>query len=71
MIDPLSPPSEVINNLALLKASCPVLRVNKLCLDQEDRKPGTKDELRAWKDKYSRVVPKKLSGAAGRAKRRG
>ena len=67
MIDPLQAPSEVLNALARLKASCLVIPVNKLNIQADT--PNTlwsREEERAWKDKYSR---KKPSGAQYRKKR--
>jgi hypothetical protein len=57
MIDPLKAPPEVIHRLNQLKASCKVIRVNKVEIMSEEKNPVqivARDADRAWRDKYAR-----------------
>jgi hypothetical protein len=73
MIDPLHAPKSVITYLHRLKASCKVIRVNKVDVQGEERNPTqilARDADRAWRDKYARKYSRKPSGASGRRKRK-
>ena len=58
MVDALNPPSEVINELARLKASCKVIRVNKVDI-QEEQNPIVQT-FRERLRKYRRAEQGKL-----------
>jgi len=54
MVDALNPPSEVVNALARLKASCRVIRVNKVDI-QEDLNPIVqtfRERLRKYRKRH-------------------